>query len=179
MYLNNRLALPVNSSPAMVFPQQNFKAPIDSLRYERLHNPDRTNVSSCGRDCVTRMNRPVEDKAAGAFKNIWQSPHDSPFLIMSPVKTRGVTVNFINYSEAGFDRSQQIEHFRATRWQMGSLPRTPWGLRGQATAGGKVNRQWGPWFGSHGIDQGPAPLTRWFTYSIYTGRIGLHWCLWG
>lgn len=38
MYLNNRLALPVNSSPAMVFPQQNFRAPIDSLRYETLHN---------------------------------------------------------------------------------------------------------------------------------------------
>uniref|UniRef100_A0A8C4GL01 Choline O-acetyltransferase n=1 Tax=Dicentrarchus labrax TaxID=13489 RepID=A0A8C4GL01_DICLA len=33
MYLNNRLALPVNSSPVMVFPQQNFKAPIDSLRF--------------------------------------------------------------------------------------------------------------------------------------------------
>uniref|UniRef100_A0A667X0J1 Choline O-acetyltransferase n=1 Tax=Myripristis murdjan TaxID=586833 RepID=A0A667X0J1_9TELE len=33
MYLNNRLALPVNSSPAMVFPQQNFRAPIDSLRH--------------------------------------------------------------------------------------------------------------------------------------------------
>ncbi|XP_063347457.1 choline O-acetyltransferase [Pelmatolapia mariae] len=33
MYLNNKLALPVNSSPAMVFPQQNFKAPIDSLRF--------------------------------------------------------------------------------------------------------------------------------------------------
>ncbi|XP_005801699.1 choline O-acetyltransferase [Xiphophorus maculatus] len=33
MYLNNRLALPINSSPAMVFPQQNFKAPIDSLRF--------------------------------------------------------------------------------------------------------------------------------------------------
>uniref|UniRef100_A0A3Q2Q1Z7 Choline O-acetyltransferase n=1 Tax=Fundulus heteroclitus TaxID=8078 RepID=A0A3Q2Q1Z7_FUNHE len=33
MYLNNRVALPVNSSPAMVFPQQNFKAPIDSLRF--------------------------------------------------------------------------------------------------------------------------------------------------
>ncbi|XP_015237635.1 PREDICTED: choline O-acetyltransferase-like [Cyprinodon variegatus] len=33
MYLKNRLALPVNSSPAMVFPQQNFKAPIDSLRF--------------------------------------------------------------------------------------------------------------------------------------------------
>nr|XP_019944776.1 PREDICTED: choline O-acetyltransferase [Paralichthys olivaceus] len=33
MYLNNRLALPVNSSPAMVFPLQNFKAPIDSLRF--------------------------------------------------------------------------------------------------------------------------------------------------
>ncbi|CAB1431038.1 unnamed protein product [Pleuronectes platessa] len=32
MYLNNRMALPVNSSPAMVFPLQNFKAPIDSLR---------------------------------------------------------------------------------------------------------------------------------------------------
>lgn len=32
MYLNNRLALPVNSSPVMVFPQQNFRAPIDSLR---------------------------------------------------------------------------------------------------------------------------------------------------
>ncbi|XP_068183862.1 choline O-acetyltransferase [Antennarius striatus] len=33
MYLNNRLALPINSSPAMVFPQQNFRAPIDSLRF--------------------------------------------------------------------------------------------------------------------------------------------------
>lgn len=38
MYLNNRLALPVNSSPAMVFPQQNFRAPIDSLRYEPPHD---------------------------------------------------------------------------------------------------------------------------------------------
>ncbi|XP_068424085.1 choline O-acetyltransferase [Clinocottus analis] len=33
MYLNNRMALPVNSSPVMVFPQQHFKAPIDSLRF--------------------------------------------------------------------------------------------------------------------------------------------------
>ncbi|XP_061646749.1 choline O-acetyltransferase isoform X2 [Phyllopteryx taeniolatus] len=33
MYLSNRLALPVNSSPAMVFPLQNFTAPIDSLRH--------------------------------------------------------------------------------------------------------------------------------------------------
>ncbi|XP_077438276.1 choline O-acetyltransferase [Vanacampus margaritifer] len=33
MYLNNRLPLPVNSSPAMVFPRQNFTAPIDSLRF--------------------------------------------------------------------------------------------------------------------------------------------------
>ncbi|XP_046885550.1 choline O-acetyltransferase [Hypomesus transpacificus] len=33
MYLNNRLALPVNSSPVMVFPKQNFRAPIDSLRF--------------------------------------------------------------------------------------------------------------------------------------------------
>ncbi|XP_054654938.1 choline O-acetyltransferase isoform X1 [Dunckerocampus dactyliophorus] len=33
MYLNNRLALPVNSSPAMVFPPQNFRAPIDSLKF--------------------------------------------------------------------------------------------------------------------------------------------------
>uniref|UniRef100_H3CTB3 Choline O-acetyltransferase n=1 Tax=Tetraodon nigroviridis TaxID=99883 RepID=H3CTB3_TETNG len=33
MYMNNRLALPVNSSPVMVFPQQNFRAPIDSLRF--------------------------------------------------------------------------------------------------------------------------------------------------
>lgn len=32
MYLNNRVALPVNSSPVMVFPQQNFRAPIDSLK---------------------------------------------------------------------------------------------------------------------------------------------------
>ncbi|KAM7385550.1 hypothetical protein PAMP_001631 [Pampus punctatissimus] len=32
MYLNNRLALPVNSSPVMVFPQQHFRAPIDSSR---------------------------------------------------------------------------------------------------------------------------------------------------
>uniref|UniRef100_A0A8C5HHY0 Choline O-acetyltransferase n=1 Tax=Gouania willdenowi TaxID=441366 RepID=A0A8C5HHY0_GOUWI len=33
MYLNNRMALPVNSSPAIVFPQQSFRAPIDSLRF--------------------------------------------------------------------------------------------------------------------------------------------------
>ncbi|KAM9809270.1 choline O-acetyltransferase [Syngnathus typhle] len=33
MYLNNRLALPVNSSPAMVFPRQTFEAPFDSLRF--------------------------------------------------------------------------------------------------------------------------------------------------
>ncbi|XP_076016398.1 choline O-acetyltransferase [Genypterus blacodes] len=33
MYLNNRMALPVNSSPVMVFPLQNFRAPIDSLRF--------------------------------------------------------------------------------------------------------------------------------------------------
>ncbi|KAK5908533.1 hypothetical protein CgunFtcFv8_016581 [Champsocephalus gunnari] len=33
MYLNNRLALPVNSSPVMVFPLQHFRAPIDSLRF--------------------------------------------------------------------------------------------------------------------------------------------------
>ncbi|XP_077350911.1 choline O-acetyltransferase [Festucalex cinctus] len=33
MYLNNRLPLPVNSSPAMVFPRQNFTAPLDSLRF--------------------------------------------------------------------------------------------------------------------------------------------------
>nr|XP_061794037.1 choline O-acetyltransferase-like [Nerophis lumbriciformis] len=33
MYLNNRLALPVNSSPAVVFPIQNFTAPIHSLRF--------------------------------------------------------------------------------------------------------------------------------------------------
>lgn len=33
MYLSNRLALPVNSSPAIVFSQQNFRAPVDSLRY--------------------------------------------------------------------------------------------------------------------------------------------------
>ncbi|XP_041705611.1 choline O-acetyltransferase-like [Coregonus clupeaformis] len=32
MYLNNRMALPVNSSSVMVFPKQNFGAPIDSLR---------------------------------------------------------------------------------------------------------------------------------------------------
>lgn len=38
MYLNNRLALPVNSSPVMVFPQQNFRAQIDPLRYTMLHN---------------------------------------------------------------------------------------------------------------------------------------------
>lgn len=41
MYLNNRLALPVNSSPAIVFPQQNFRAPIDSLRHEMLREQDR------------------------------------------------------------------------------------------------------------------------------------------
>uniref|UniRef100_W5KA03 Choline O-acetyltransferase n=1 Tax=Astyanax mexicanus TaxID=7994 RepID=W5KA03_ASTMX len=33
MYLNNRLALPVNSSPVLVFPQQNFRSRDDSLRY--------------------------------------------------------------------------------------------------------------------------------------------------
>ncbi|KAF7655919.1 hypothetical protein LDENG_00048450 [Lucifuga dentata] len=33
MYLNNRLALPVNSSPAIVFPLQNFWAPNNSLRF--------------------------------------------------------------------------------------------------------------------------------------------------
>ncbi|KAK2852630.1 hypothetical protein Q7C36_007831 [Tachysurus vachellii] len=33
MYLNNRLALPVNSSPAMVFPKQNFRTPSDMLRF--------------------------------------------------------------------------------------------------------------------------------------------------
>ncbi|XP_076831583.1 choline O-acetyltransferase isoform X2 [Brachyhypopomus gauderio] len=33
MYLNNRLALPVNSSPAMVFPNQNFRAESDTLRF--------------------------------------------------------------------------------------------------------------------------------------------------
>ena len=36
MYLNNRLALPVNSSPAMVFPKQNFRAQSDALRYWTL-----------------------------------------------------------------------------------------------------------------------------------------------
>ncbi|XP_057682026.1 choline O-acetyltransferase-like [Corythoichthys intestinalis] len=33
MYLSNRLALPVNSSPAMVFPKQNFKDHKEALRY--------------------------------------------------------------------------------------------------------------------------------------------------
>uniref|UniRef100_A0A3B3BDI2 Choline O-acetyltransferase n=1 Tax=Oryzias melastigma TaxID=30732 RepID=A0A3B3BDI2_ORYME len=33
MYLNNRAALPVNSSPVMVFPQQNFRASVDSLKF--------------------------------------------------------------------------------------------------------------------------------------------------
>ncbi|XP_061611847.1 choline O-acetyltransferase-like [Phyllopteryx taeniolatus] len=33
MYLSNRLALPVNSSPAMVFPKQTFKDRKDALRY--------------------------------------------------------------------------------------------------------------------------------------------------
>ncbi|XP_048843526.1 choline O-acetyltransferase isoform X2 [Brienomyrus brachyistius] len=33
MYLSNRLALPVNSSPAMVFPKQVFKDHSDSLRF--------------------------------------------------------------------------------------------------------------------------------------------------
>ena len=36
MYLANRMALPINSSPVMVFPPQHFRAPIDSLRYQ-LH----------------------------------------------------------------------------------------------------------------------------------------------
>uniref|UniRef100_A0A672YGH9 Choline O-acetyltransferase n=1 Tax=Sphaeramia orbicularis TaxID=375764 RepID=A0A672YGH9_9TELE len=34
MYLNNRLALPVNSSPVMVFPKQTFRDHKDALRYE-------------------------------------------------------------------------------------------------------------------------------------------------
>lgn len=33
MYLNNRLALPVNSSPVMVFPKQTFRDQKDALRY--------------------------------------------------------------------------------------------------------------------------------------------------
>ncbi|XP_072523683.1 choline O-acetyltransferase-like [Salminus brasiliensis] len=33
MYLNNRLALPVNSSPVLVFPQQSFGGREDSLRF--------------------------------------------------------------------------------------------------------------------------------------------------
>ncbi|KAA0718026.1 Choline O-acetyltransferase [Triplophysa tibetana] len=33
MYLNNRLALPVNSSPVMVFPKQTFNCQSDVLRY--------------------------------------------------------------------------------------------------------------------------------------------------
>ncbi|XP_061563809.1 choline O-acetyltransferase-like [Cololabis saira] len=33
MYLNNRLALPVNSSPAMVFPKQTFRDHEDALRF--------------------------------------------------------------------------------------------------------------------------------------------------
>lgn len=33
MYLNNRLALPVNSSPVMVFPKQTFTTQKDALRY--------------------------------------------------------------------------------------------------------------------------------------------------
>ncbi|XP_074518581.1 choline O-acetyltransferase b [Halichoeres trimaculatus] len=33
MYLNNRLALPVNSSPVMVFPKQNFRDQKDALRF--------------------------------------------------------------------------------------------------------------------------------------------------
>ncbi|KAJ0004761.1 hypothetical protein NQD34_010975 [Periophthalmus magnuspinnatus] len=33
MYLNNRLPLPVHSSPAMVFPPQNFRGPSDCLRF--------------------------------------------------------------------------------------------------------------------------------------------------
>ncbi|KAI2657870.1 Choline O-acetyltransferase [Labeo rohita] len=32
MYLSNRLALPVNSSPVMVFPKQNFRSQSDTLR---------------------------------------------------------------------------------------------------------------------------------------------------
>ncbi|TNN03452.1 hypothetical protein fugu_000481 [Takifugu bimaculatus] len=36
MYLNNRLALPVNSSPAMVFPKQMFKEQRDALRPDTL-----------------------------------------------------------------------------------------------------------------------------------------------
>ncbi|XP_062852449.1 choline O-acetyltransferase [Trichomycterus rosablanca] len=33
MYLNNRLALPVNSSPAMVFPKQTYRTQSDALRF--------------------------------------------------------------------------------------------------------------------------------------------------
>ncbi|XP_017338290.1 choline O-acetyltransferase [Ictalurus punctatus] len=33
MYLNNRLALPVNSSPVLVFPKQDFRDPDDCLRF--------------------------------------------------------------------------------------------------------------------------------------------------
>uniref|UniRef100_A0AAR2KPS9 Choline O-acetyltransferase n=1 Tax=Pygocentrus nattereri TaxID=42514 RepID=A0AAR2KPS9_PYGNA len=33
MYLNNRLALPVNSSPVLVFPKQSFRSREDSLRF--------------------------------------------------------------------------------------------------------------------------------------------------
>lgn len=36
MYLSNRLALPVNSSPVMVFPKQNFRSQSDTLRYGTL-----------------------------------------------------------------------------------------------------------------------------------------------
>lgn len=32
MYLNNRLALPVNSSPAVIFPRQHFQDTNDQLR---------------------------------------------------------------------------------------------------------------------------------------------------
>ncbi|XP_051507627.1 choline O-acetyltransferase isoform X1 [Myxocyprinus asiaticus] len=33
MYLNNRLALPINSSPVIVFPKQNFRGQSDALRF--------------------------------------------------------------------------------------------------------------------------------------------------
>lgn len=38
MYLNNRLALPVNSSPVLVLPKQDFRDRDDSLRYTATDN---------------------------------------------------------------------------------------------------------------------------------------------
>lgn len=67
MYLNNRMALPVNSSPAMVFPQQNFRAPIDSLRYKRR----RTSKTRMRREKKTSQCRATEKAHSHPVKSFF------------------------------------------------------------------------------------------------------------